>query len=51
MITNALTAHSNRKALYVTRLAIQWPQFMRLSNRKKASERFVAAKFSGFIKV
>jgi hypothetical protein len=51
MITNALTVYSNRKALYVTRLAIQWSKFMRLSNRKKGSERFVAAKFSGFVKV
>jgi hypothetical protein len=38
-------------ALYITRLAIQWPEFMRLSNRKKPSERFVAVTFSGFVKV
>ena len=38
-------------ALYVTRLAIKWPEFMRLSNRKQPTERFVAATFSGFVKV
>jgi hypothetical protein len=48
---NALTAPSNKMALYITRLAIPCPEFMRLSNRKKLSERFVAATFSGFVKV
>jgi hypothetical protein len=48
---NALIASSNKMALYVTRLAIQWPEFMKLSNTKQPSERFVSAMFSGFVKV
>jgi hypothetical protein len=47
----ALISSSNRMALYVTRLGIQWPEFMRFSQRKEPSERFVAATFSGFVKV